>query len=89
MSLINKAPNQALVGGEWVDGGAGTFDVRSPHSGEVVNVVARCDTADVDRAVAAARAAQPAWAALPLIERAKILRRIHQLFRPPSSLRRR
>ena len=80
MSLINEAPSRALVGGEWVDGGAGTFEVRSPHSGEVVNVIARCDTADVDRAVAAARAAQPAWAGLPLIERAKILRRIHQLF---------
>jgi succinate-semialdehyde dehydrogenase/glutarate-semialdehyde dehydrogenase len=80
MSGITEAPVQALIGGNWVDGSGGTFEVRSPHSREVVSVVSRCDSADVDRAVAAAKAAQPAWAALPLIERSKILRRIHQLF---------
>jgi acyl-CoA reductase-like NAD-dependent aldehyde dehydrogenase len=34
----------------------------------------------VARAVEAARAAQPAWAATPLIERVKIMRQIHALF---------
>ena len=76
MALMSKAPDRALIGGEWVEGSAGTFEVRSPHSREVVNTVSRCDSADVDRAVAAARRAQPDWAATPLIERAKILRRI-------------
>jgi succinate-semialdehyde dehydrogenase / glutarate-semialdehyde dehydrogenase len=80
MSVTTEVPSKALIGGRWVDGGAGTFEVRSPHSREVVNVVARCDSADVDRAVAAARAAQPEWAATPLIERVKVLRRINQLF---------
>jgi len=80
MSGMSAAPVDALIGGKWVAGSGGTFDVRSPHSREVVNVVARCDPSDVDQAVAAARAAQPAWAALPIIERSKVLRRIHQLF---------
>ncbi len=80
MSGMPAAPVDALIGGKWIAGSGGTFQVRSPHSREVVNVVARCDTSDVDQAVAAARAAQPSWAALPIIERAKILRRIHQLF---------
>jgi succinate-semialdehyde dehydrogenase / glutarate-semialdehyde dehydrogenase len=80
MSVTTEVPSKALIGGRWVDGGAGTFEVRSPHSREVVNVVARCDSADVDRAVAAARAAQPEWAATPLIERVKVLRQINQLF---------
>lgn len=80
MSDMAVAPVDALIGGKWVTGSGGTFQVRSPHSREVVNVVTRCDTSDVDQAVAAARAAQPAWAALPIIERSKILRRIHQLF---------
>ena len=80
MSDTPAVPVDALIGGEWVAGSGGTFEVRSPHSREVVNVVARCDPSDVDQAVAAARDAQPAWAALPIIERAKILRRIHQLF---------
>ena len=73
-------PRLALIGGRWVEGGAGTFEVRSPYSGELVNEVARCDAADVDLAVAAARAAQPAWAATPVIERVKMLRRINALF---------
>lgn len=80
MSVTAEVPSQALIGGHWVDGGAGTFEVRSPHSREVVNVIARCDAGDVDRAVAAARDAQPGWAATPLIDRVKVLRRIHQLF---------
>ncbi len=42
--------------------------------------VGRCNAADVVDAVAAARAAQPAWAALSVIERAQIMRRIHALF---------
>ena len=71
---------KALIDGRWTDGAAGTFEVRSPHTREVVSTIARCDASDVDRAVAAARAAQPGWAATPLIDRAKILRRIHALF---------
>ena len=43
--------------------------MRSPYSGELVNEMTRCSAADVDLAVAAAKAAQPAWAATPLIER--------------------
>jgi acyl-CoA reductase-like NAD-dependent aldehyde dehydrogenase len=54
--------------------------VRSPYSGELVNEIARCSASDVDLAVAAAGAAQPDWAATPLIERVKVLRRINALF---------
>jgi acyl-CoA reductase-like NAD-dependent aldehyde dehydrogenase len=81
MALMSKAPDRALIGGEWVEGSAGTFEVRSPHSREVINTVARCDSSDVDRAVAAARRAQPAWAGMPLIDRTKILRKITEVFR--------
>ena len=73
-------PRLALIGGRWVEGSAGTFEVRSPYSGELVNEMARCSAADVDLAVAAAAAAQPDWAATPLIERVKVLRRINALF---------
>jgi len=81
MALMSTAPDRALIGGEWVEGSAGTFEVRSPHSREVINTVARCDSSDVDRAVAAARRAQPDWAGMPLIDRAKILRKITEVFR--------
>jgi succinate-semialdehyde dehydrogenase/glutarate-semialdehyde dehydrogenase len=73
-------PTQALIGGAWVDGAGGTFPVYSPQSGDRLADVARCDAGDVESAVAAARAAQPAWAATPLIERVKIMRQIHALF---------
>lgn len=76
-----SGPTQgALIDGKWVDGSAGTFEVRSPHSGEVLHKVGKCSSADVDRAVASAKAAHPAWAATPVVERAKVLRRIHTLF---------
>ncbi|AKI03526.1 NAD-dependent aldehyde dehydrogenase (plasmid) [Hoeflea sp. IMCC20628] len=70
----------ALIGGEWVDGSAGTFEVRNPHDGSLLYNVGKCNADDVAKAVANARAAQPAWAALSVIERAQIMRRIHQLF---------
>lgn len=70
----------ALINGEWQDGSAGTFEVKNPHNGEVLHHVGRAGIDDVERAVGAARAAQSGWAALSTIERAQIMRRIHQLF---------
>ncbi len=71
---------RTLVAGERREGRAGTFEVRSPQSGEVIGEVACCDAQDVDDAVRAARAAQPGWAQTPLIERVKTLRKVHALF---------
>ena len=79
-SIKQEVTRAALINGQWVDGGAGQFEVKSPHTGAVLHQVGQCDAGDVDKAVAAARAAQPAWGALPYIERAKAMRRIHQLF---------
>lgn len=80
-SLDSSAPTKgAIIDGKWLDGSAGTFAVRSPHSGEVLHKVGKCSPSDVDKAVASAKAAFPAWANTPVIERAKILRRIHTLF---------
>lgn len=78
--MTQSLPTKSLIAGAWVDGASGTFPVYSPQSGALIADVAKCDATDVERAVAAARAAQPAWAAMPLIERVKIMRQIHQLF---------
>ncbi|RBY79905.1 aldehyde dehydrogenase family protein [Geodermatophilus sp. TF02-6] len=65
------------VDGQWVaSAGEGTIDVLNPATEQVIARVAEGDPADVDRAVAAARAAFPAWSALPPAERAVYLRRI-------------
>jgi 1-pyrroline-5-carboxylate dehydrogenase len=67
------------VDGAWRDG-AGAFEVRSPIDADwVLGTFATGTSADVDDAVAAARAAQPAWAATPWQERLAILRRAAEL----------
>jgi 1-pyrroline-5-carboxylate dehydrogenase len=63
------------IDGEWRDG-AEKFEARSPIDRDLlVGTFATATTADVDAAVAAARAAQPAWAAVPWRERLAIVRR--------------
>ena len=47
---------QNWIDGEFVDGGAGRIDVEDPGSGALLAQHAAADAADVDRAVAAARA---------------------------------
>lgn len=51
------------IGGQWV-AGSSTFDVLEPATGKALAQVAQGTVADVDMAVAAARAALPAWQAL-------------------------
>ncbi|WP_346891667.1 aldehyde dehydrogenase family protein [uncultured Roseibium sp.] len=70
----------AFIDGTWKDGSAGTFEVRNPHNGEVLHNVGYAGPDDVEAAIASARKAQPAWAALSTIERAQIMRRVHQIF---------
>ena len=53
-----------------------TFAVLNPATGEVAGEAPNATAADLDRAVAAARAAQPGWAALPDEERAEACRAI-------------
>ncbi|MFI5889796.1 aldehyde dehydrogenase family protein [Actinoplanes sp. NPDC051513] len=66
----------------WIDGAAvpgasgKTIPVLNPATGEVVGETPAGTAEEVDRAVSAARAAFPAWAATPVAERAAVLRRI-------------
>ncbi|HEX2022238.1 MAG TPA: aldehyde dehydrogenase family protein, partial [Candidatus Thermoplasmatota archaeon] len=55
-----------------------TIVVRNPANGEVVGEVPAFTRAQVEEAVAKARAAQPAWAALGVDARAAILRRFQE-----------
>jgi alpha-ketoglutaric semialdehyde dehydrogenase len=69
-----------IVGGTEVGAAAGeTFEKLAPATGEPISRVARSRAADVAAAIAAAAAAQPAWAARPVEERGRILRRLAQL----------
>ncbi|MEU8257195.1 aldehyde dehydrogenase family protein [Micromonospora inaquosa] len=64
------------IGGETVTGSADTLPVVNPATGQVVAETPAGTAADVDRAVAAARAAFPAWSATTPQHRADVLRRL-------------
>jgi aldehyde dehydrogenase (NAD+) len=69
-----------FIGGEFVEPSAGAYaPTINPATEEPLAEVAQAGEADVVRAVAAARAAQPAWAALPGLERGKYVFRIARL----------
>ncbi|MDH7971505.1 aldehyde dehydrogenase family protein [Sphingomonas sp. AR_OL41] len=61
-----------LVDGQLVDG-ASSFDVVNPATAEAFARCPKADEALIDRAVAAAKNAFPAWAAKPIEERAALL----------------
>jgi len=64
------------VNGSPVEGASSRFgEVFNPATGEVTKRIAFATTAEVNRAVAAASAAFPAWAAQPPLRRARVLLR--------------
>jgi len=61
-----------LIDGRLVEG-AGTLDVINPASQRLLATAPRADRAQLDEAVAAAKAAFPGWSATPLRERGVLL----------------
>jgi acyl-CoA reductase-like NAD-dependent aldehyde dehydrogenase len=75
-------PRQAFIDGAYADALSGeTFECRSPIDGRLLAEVAACGSADVDRAVAGARAAFAAgdWATAAPKERKRVLLRLAAL----------
>jgi aminobutyraldehyde dehydrogenase len=73
---MSEAPRHHanFVGGEWVEAcGGGQMDVVNPATQVVIARVPRGDAADVDRAVAAAKAALPEWLETTPRERSEML----------------
>ncbi|RLK61086.1 L-glutamate gamma-semialdehyde dehydrogenase [Actinokineospora cianjurensis] len=72
------------IGGEQRLAGGDRIDVVQPHDHQhVLGVTAQATTADVADAVAAAKAAAPAWRELPFDERAAVLLRAADLLAGP------
>ncbi len=69
---------RAYLAGAWVQTSA-RLTVHDPARGTLLAEVADCSRTDAATAIAAAKAAQPGWAALTGKERAAILRRWHDL----------
>jgi len=68
-----------LIGDERPAGRGGTYEHHNPATGEVQAEVSMADSGDVDHAVMAARAALPAWRAMPLHRRIAVLNRLADL----------
>ena len=64
-----------LIGGQFVDGEM-TMDVINPASEEKVASCSRASKAQLDAAVAAAKAAFPAWSKTPIAERKAVIAKI-------------
>lgn len=79
LELIRSVPTALFLGGEWVDAENGaTFPVYDPATGEPLVQVADASPADAVRALDAAVAAQPNWAATPARERGELLRSVFE-----------
>ena len=77
--LLAAVPRGLYIGGVWQDGGAGTFPVIDPATGNTLVEIADATPEDGIRALDAAVAAQDAWAATPPRIRSDILRRAFDL----------
>jgi aldehyde dehydrogenase (NAD+) len=69
-----------FIDGRWLESTSlGLADHVNPATGRVNGAVAMSGAAEVDAAVAAAKAAHPAWRAMPGDQRRRILQRIDEL----------
>jgi malonate-semialdehyde dehydrogenase (acetylating)/methylmalonate-semialdehyde dehydrogenase len=69
-----------FINGEWQKTSSGRYlDVSSPHDGKVIGSVGMSTSEDIDAAVAAAKAAFPAWSGLTVKKRAAVMFKFHSL----------
>jgi acyl-CoA reductase-like NAD-dependent aldehyde dehydrogenase len=81
----NLMRGMMLIGGELVPSEAGEWlESVNPANEDTIGHVPQATAKDVNRAVAAAEAAHPAWAALEPKERSKLLRKLAQKLRERS-----
>src|SRR6266403_359918 len=79
---IKIGPTKLLINGKWVDSVSGkTFPTINPSTGEAITQVAEADAADVDKAVAAARAAfdKGPWRKMSASQRGVLMNRLADL----------
>ena len=78
-AVVEAAPNQLFIGGEWRDASGGaTLGVEDPSTGEVIATVADATPDDAKAALDGCCAVQAEWAAHPPRERGEILRSVFE-----------
>src|SRR6267378_3382080 len=81
-SNVKIGPTKLLVNGKWVGSVSGkTFPTINPSTGEVITQVAEADAADVDKAVAAARASfdKGSWRKMGASQRGVLMNKLADL----------
>jgi aldehyde dehydrogenase (NAD+) len=80
-AFIDGRPKKLFIGGQWVAAADGrSFETLNPTTGEVLAVLASAGTEDVDRAVAAARAAfEGPWSKFKPFERQAVMLKLADL----------
>ncbi|WP_279483584.1 NAD-dependent succinate-semialdehyde dehydrogenase [Aureimonas sp. SK2] len=77
--MLAAYDSQLFIAGEWRRGAGETLPVENPATGEVIGRIAAATGAEVDAAVAAARAAFQPWAQLAPKERSAALHRLGEV----------
>ena len=79
--MVPAHMQQFYINGAWVEPhSAQRMGVENPATEEIVTEVALGDLADTDAAIAAAKAAFPAWTVTPVAERIGYLKRILEIY---------
>jgi aldehyde dehydrogenase (NAD+) len=78
-TMKTEIRDKLYIGGAWVAPlGTGTIDVIDSTTEAVIGTVPEGTAEDIDAAVAAARAAFPAWAATPVEERTALMTKVSE-----------
>jgi succinate-semialdehyde dehydrogenase/glutarate-semialdehyde dehydrogenase len=80
LSDLTLLRQQAYIDGQWVDAdNQSRFAVTNPANGETISEIASVGQAETARAIAAAKAALPAWREKTAKERSAVLRKWYEL----------
>ena len=71
---IQRDEHQLLIGGKWVDASDGTYEIVNPATEDVVGQAPNGGVKDALAAAAAAKEAQPGWAAWSQDDRSALMR---------------
>jgi acyl-CoA reductase-like NAD-dependent aldehyde dehydrogenase len=81
----SRHADHLLIGGSWVAAGEGTYDVINPATEEVVGQAPNASAADALVAAAAAKEAQPGWAAWSVDDRCALMREAARAIRDKAA----
>ena len=81
IDTMNTLPvMKPYIGGQWIESESQKFNtIYDPSTGKPIAQVPQCTAAEVEKAIAAAKAAFPAWKNTPVRNRANIMMKLRGL----------